>query len=105
MVLKMKMNVSEKLNVKKLTSFIFVILRDVFENIYNFVEERTVKLNLLIILKTLNPSIVLNIKKKTWLMLKEDINYVQNVNLLIKQNVLQKNANTLFKNIKQLQNT
>ena len=29
----------------------------------------------------------------------------KNVNLLIKQNVLQKNANIQFKNIKQLQNT
>ena len=52
------------------------MLRDELQNIYNFVEERDVKPNLLIILKTLNPSIVINTKKKTWLMLKEDINYV-----------------------------
>ena len=77
----------KKLNVKKLTDFIIKRRKNAFSNILNFVEERTVKLNLLIILKTLNPSIVLNIKKKTWLMLKEDINYAQNVNLLIKQNV------------------
>ena len=30
-------------NVKKLTSIILKILRDAFENIYIFVEERTVK--------------------------------------------------------------
>ena len=98
-------SVVEKVKCQKIDIIIFVILKDAFSNILNFAEERTVKLNLLIILKTLNPSIVLNIKKKTWLMLKEDINYVQNVNLLIKQNVLQKNANIQFKNIKQLQNT
>ena len=59
-------SVVQKFNVKKLTSFIFVILRDVFENIYNFVEERDVKLKVHIIMKTLNRNIVLNIKKKTW---------------------------------------
>ena len=48
----LKMNVSEKIKCEKLTNFIFVILRDVFENIYSFVEERTVKQNHLTIMKT-----------------------------------------------------
>ena len=87
----------KKLNVKKLTDFIIKRRKDAFSNILNFAEERTVKLNLLIILKTLNPSIVLNTKKKIWLIQKENINYVQNVNLLIKQNVLQKCKYTIQK--------
>ena len=44
-------SVIQKVQCVKLTSIIFVILREVFENIYNFVEERTVKQNLLIIMK------------------------------------------------------
>ena len=83
-------SVVEKVKYQKIDKYYFRNPKRRIKNIYNFAEERTVKLNLLIVLKTLNPSIVLNIKKKTWLMLKEDINYAQNVNLLIKQNVLQK---------------
>ena len=41
----------KKYYVSKLTSIILKIIRDVFENIYNFVEERTVKQNLLTIMK------------------------------------------------------
>ena len=44
-------SVSEKSTVSKLTSIILKILRDVFENIYISVEERTVKQNLLTIMK------------------------------------------------------
>ena len=36
-------SVSEKVQCQKLTNIILKILRDVFENTYNFVEERTVK--------------------------------------------------------------
>ena len=49
---------------------------DVFTNILNFAEERTVKLNLLTIIKILNQDIVLNMKEKIWLMLKKVINCV-----------------------------
>ena len=38
-------------------------------------------------------------------MLKEDINCVKYVSLLIKQNILHQNANKQFKNIKHIQNT
>ena len=40
-----------KSTVSKLTSIILKIIRDVFENIYNFVEESFAKQNLLTIMK------------------------------------------------------
>ena len=96
--------VSEKIKCQKIDRFYYKTPKGrIFK--YSQFCRRTVKLNLLIILKTLNLSIALNTKKKIWLIQKENINYVKNVNHLIKQNVLQKNANIQFKNIKQLQNT
>ena len=44
-------SVSEKVLCVKIDKYYLKILRDVFENIYNFVEERTVKKNLLTIMK------------------------------------------------------
>ena len=44
-------SVIQKVQCVKIKNIIFVILRDEFTNILNFVEERTVKQNLLIIIK------------------------------------------------------
>ena len=54
--------------------------------------------------ENLKPKYCSKHKKEDMVNTKKDINYVQNVNLLIKQNVFQKNANIQFKNINQLQN-
>ena len=70
------LNVTEKIKCQKIDKYFLEILRDELKNIYNFVEERDVKQKVLTILKTLNQNIGLNIKKKTWLMLKEDIDCV-----------------------------
>ena len=67
--------VSEKIKCQKIDRFYYKTPKDTFSNILNFAEERDAKLNLLIILKTLNPSIALNTKKKIWLIQNEAINY------------------------------
>ena len=58
--------VTEKIKCQKINKYFLEILRDELKNIYNFVEERDVKQKVLIIIKTLNPSIVINTKKKIW---------------------------------------
>ena len=68
-------SVSEKVECVKIDEYYF---RDPKERIrkYLLVEESFAKQNLLTIMKISNQGIALNIKKKTWLMLKEDINCV-----------------------------
>ena len=68
--------VTEKIKCQKIDKYFLEILRDELKNIYNFVEERDVKQKVLTIMKISNHDIVLNTKKKTWLIQKEDINYV-----------------------------
>ena len=58
--------VTEKVKCQKIDKYFLEILRDELKNIYNFVEERDVKQKVLIIIKTLNPSIVINTKEKIW---------------------------------------
>ena len=59
-----KLVTEESTMCQKLTSIDFVIRRDVFKNIYSFVEERTVKQNLLTIMKNLQPKYCFKHKKE-----------------------------------------
>ena len=95
-------SVIQKVQCVKIDKYYFRNIKGRILKYSDFVDERIVKQNLLIIIKISIPNIVLNIKKKTWLMLKEVINCVKSVNHLIKQNVLPQNVNIQLKNIKQL---
>ena len=98
-------SVVEKVKCQKIDKHYFRDPKGRIKKCLQFCRRKNCKIESSYNFENLKPKYCLNIKKKTWLMLKEDINYVQNVNLLIKQNVLQKNANIQFKNTKQLQNT
>ena len=59
-------SVIQKVQCVKIDKYYFRNSKGRFTNIRNFAEERTVKQNLLTIMKISNQGIVLNIKKKIW---------------------------------------
>ena len=98
-------NMTEKVQCQKIDKYYFRNSKGRIFKYSQFCRRKNCKTESSYYYENLNPSIVLNIKKKIWLILKEGINCVKSVNHLIKQNVLPQNVNIQFKNIKQLQNT